>query len=48
MEDLYNVIDLVNKNRVEEMNYKDGYFVLDTGEKVYMLSKMNRKLMEND
>ena len=39
---------IVNKNRVEEMNYKDGYFVLDTGEKVYMLSKMNRKLMEND
>ena len=39
---------IVNKNRVEERNYKDGYFVLDTGEKVYMLSKMNRKMMEND
>lgn len=39
---------IVNKNRVEELNYKEGYFVLDTGEKVYMLSKMNRKLMEND
>lgn len=39
---------IVNKNRVEEKNYKEGYFVLDTGEKVYLLSKMNRKLMDND
>ena len=39
---------IVNKNRVEELNYKEGYFVLDTGEKVYMLSKMNKKMMEND
>ena len=30
---------IVNKNRVQEKNYKEGYFVLDTGEKVYMLSK---------
>lgn len=37
---------IVNKNRVEELNYKEGYFVLDTGEKVYMLSKMNKKMME--
>lgn len=39
---------IVNKNRVEAKNYKEGYFILDTGEKVYLLSKMNRKLMEND
>lgn len=39
---------IVNKNRVEVKNYKEGYFVLDTGEKVYLLSKMNRKLMIND
>ena len=39
---------IVNKNRVEVKNYKEGYFILDTGEKVYLLSKMNRKLMEND
>ena len=37
---------IVNKNRVEVKNYKDGYFVLDTGEKVYLLSKMNRRMME--
>ena len=39
---------IVNKNRVELKNYKEGYFVLDTGDKVYMLSKMNRKLMNDD
>lgn len=39
---------IVNKNRVEVKNYKEGYFILDTGEKVYMLSKMNRKMMDND
>ena len=39
---------IVNKNRVEAKNYKEGYFILDTGEKVYMLSKMNRKMMDND
>lgn len=39
---------IVNKNRVEELNYKDGYFVLDNGDKVYLLSKMNKKLLEND
>ncbi len=38
---------IVNKNRIEEKNYKEGYFVLDTGEKVYLLSKMNRRLMGN-
>ncbi len=30
---------IVNKDRVQEKNYKDGYFTLDNGEKVYMLSK---------
>ena len=39
---------IVNKNRVEEKNYKKGYFVLDTGDKVFLLSKMNKKLMENE
>ena len=36
---------IVNKYRIEEKNFKEGYFVLDTGEKVYLLSKMNKKLM---
>ena len=39
---------IVNKDHVEEKNYKEGYFILDNGEKVYLLSKMNKKLMEND
>ncbi len=39
---------IVNKDHVEEKNYKEGYFVLDNGEKVYLLSKMNKKLMENE
>ncbi len=33
---------IVNKDRIQEKNYKDGYFVLDNGEKVYMLSKKFR------
>ena len=36
----------VNKNRICEKNYKEGYFVLDNGDKVYMLSKMNKKELE--
>ena len=39
---------IVNKDHVEEKNYKEGYFVLDNGEKVYLLSKKHKKLMEND
>ena len=39
---------IVNKDHVEAKNYKEGYFILDNGEKVYLLSKMNRKLMENE
>ncbi|MDE5539477.1 MAG: LytTR family transcriptional regulator DNA-binding domain-containing protein [Bacilli bacterium] len=37
---------IVNKTRVHKKNYKDGYFVLDNGEKVYMLSGMNKKELE--
>lgn len=33
---------IVNKERMIEKNYTDGYFVLDTGEKVYLLSKKFR------
>ena len=39
---------IVNKDHVEEKNYNKGYFILDNGEKVYLLSKMNKKLMENE
>ena len=39
---------IVNKDHVEVKNYKEGYFILDNGEKVYLLSKMNKKLMENE
>ncbi|MCM1053082.1 MAG: LytTR family transcriptional regulator DNA-binding domain-containing protein [Ruminococcus sp.] len=39
---------IVNKGRIQEKNYKDGYFVLDSGEKVYMLSKKYKKGLEND
>ena len=34
---------LVNSDHVMEYNYKNGYFVLDTGDKVYLLSKKYRK-----
>lgn len=30
---------IVNKDKIQEKNYKDGYFTLDNGDKVYMLSK---------
>ena len=39
---------IVNKDHVEVKNYKEGYFILDNGEKVYLLSKINKKLMENE
>lgn len=39
---------IVNKDRIQEKNFKEGYFKLDTGEKVYMLSKKYRKDLEND
>ena len=39
---------IVNKDHVEEKNYNKGYFILDNGEKGYLLSKMNKKLMENE
>ena len=37
---------IVNVTKIEELNYKDGYFVLDNGEKVYMLSKKYRSKLE--
>lgn len=39
---------IVNSNRVEEKNYKEGYFRLDNGEVVYMLSKMGKKELESE
>lgn len=39
---------IVNKDHVEEKNYNKGYFILDNGEKLYLLSKKYKKLMEND
>ncbi len=39
---------IANNNRIQERNYKDGYFVLDNGEKVYMLSKKYKRSLEND
>lgn len=39
---------IVNKTRVQEKNYKEGYFTLDTGEKVYMLSKKYKGDEDND
>lgn len=35
---------IVNTARVQEKNYKDGYFTLDNGEKVYMLSKSVKRI----
>ncbi len=37
---------IVNTSRVEEFNFKDGYFMLDNGNKVDMLSKKFRKDLE--
>ena len=37
---------IVNTSRVEEFNFKDGYFMLDNGDKVDMLSKKFRKDIE--
>ena len=34
---------LANKEHIMEYNYKDGYFVLDNGDKVNLLSKKYRK-----
>lgn len=38
---------IVNTDRVEAFNWSKGYFVLDNGEKVYLLSKKYRKEIEN-
>lgn len=37
---------IVNTLRVQELNFKEGYFILDTGEQVYMLSKKYRGELE--
>ena len=37
---------IVNKYRIVEKNYKEGYFRLDNGDKVYMLSKKHKKELE--
>lgn len=37
---------IMNTDRVHEKNYKDGYFMTDTGESVYMLSKKYKKDLE--
>ena len=37
---------IVNKDKVEEKNYKEGYFTLNTGEKVYLLSKKYRSFFD--
>ncbi len=38
---------IVNKEKVVKLNYSQGYFVLETGEKVDMLSKKYRKGLED-
>ena len=30
---------IVNKDRVRKIDYKEGYFELDTGDKIYMVSE---------
>jgi len=37
---------IINKERVQEFNYKKGYFTLDNGKQVYMLSKKYKKELE--
>lgn len=37
---------IANTYRIREKNYKDGYFILDTGDKIYMLSKKYKKDLE--
>mgnify|MGYP001457050814 CR=1 FL=1 len=39
---------IVNKRRVVEYNWKDKYFILDTNEKVNMLSKKYKEGIENN
>lgn len=39
---------IVNKTKISEKNYKEGYFVLDNGEVVYMLSKKYKKVLDNE
>ena len=37
---------IVNKDHIEMKNYKEGYFILDNGAKVYMLSKKFKEELE--
>lgn len=37
---------IVNTDRIQEKNYKEGYFRLDNGEQVFMLSKKHKKDLE--
>lgn len=39
---------IVNTNHIVEKNYKEGYFTLDNGKTVYMLSKKFKGELEND
>ena len=39
---------IANKSRVQKYNWKDKYFVLDNGERVYMLSKKYKKEVLED
>lgn len=38
---------IINLQHIQEKNYKEGYFTLDTGKKVYMISKKFKKDLEN-
>lgn len=37
---------IVNVNKIQEKNYKEGYFILDNGETVYMLSKKYKRELD--
>ncbi len=39
---------IVNKNVVQEWNYKENYFTLTNGDKVYLLSNMNKKELQHE
>ena len=39
---------ILNSDHVQELNYKDGYFIIDNGDKIYMLSKKYKKGIKND
>ncbi len=39
---------IVNKTRIQEKNFKEGYFVLDNGRKEFLLSKKFKKEFPNE